>query len=105
MPAPFFRSLLLTSGTDARITARTPLRPGDYVGTPMRTLALALTFVLAGALPGPAAARGGERVDVLIQFRSPPTRADFASVERTGGSVSRTFRIVPACSPDVSVDF
>jgi subtilisin family serine protease len=70
----------------------------------MRTFALVLTFVLAGAVPGPAVAQGGERVDVLIQFTSPPSQADLAAVERAGGSVSRTFRIVPAVAASVPAE-
>ena len=67
----------------------------------MRTLALALTLLLAGVVPGPAGAQGGDRVDVLIQFRAAPTQADVAAVERFGGEVSRTFRIVPAVAASI----
>lgn len=67
----------------------------------MRMFVLALTVVVAAAHPGPTVVRGGERVDVLIQFRSAPTAADVAALERLGGNVSRVFRIVPAVAASV----
>ena len=67
--------------------------------------ALALAFCLM-LLPSTVAATG-ERVDVLVQFATPPTPADVAAVDALGGEVTRTFDIVPAVAariPAAAID-
>lgn len=67
----------------------------------MRSIALGLTFILAGAFPAPAAADAAERVDVLIRFHAPPTSSDLRAVTARGAEISRSFRIVPAVAASV----
>lgn len=69
-----------------------------------RSLAVSLILVLGlittGAPAAPVAAEI-DRVDVLIQFASSPTRADEALVRGIGGEVTRSFSIVPAVAAAV----
>lgn len=72
------------------------------------TLAVAITASLgqgawaqvSGPGQGPAQGPGGgaeiEMVQVIIAFNAPPGQAEHALIARYGGTVSRTFQIVPA---------
>jgi subtilisin family serine protease len=75
-----------------------------FGGPPMssrRPLAAAVTLSLCLIAAGSPVSAGVERVDVLIQFASPPTGSDEALVHSAGGEVTRHFSIVPAVAATV----
>lgn len=61
---------------------------------------MAAVLVL-GVLTPSATAGPPERVDLLIGFRSTPDRADRSFIERHGGNVKYSYRLVPAIAASV----
>jgi subtilisin len=66
-----------------------------------RPLAAAVAVSLCLIATGSPVSAGVERVDVLIQFASPPSGSDEALVHAAGGEVTRRFSIVPAVAATV----